>query len=104
MLTLELMTNCKIGRLRLSALFFMVLIVLLISENLNINMTEELILISACQRSLILCAYSISILKVTLTCTNDLTGPKVLIGERMLCNAVTDIFFTSKSKFEKLST
>jgi hypothetical protein len=40
---------------------------------------------------------------LTLTCMNDLTGAKVLIGERILCNAVKDIYFTSKMKFEKLS-
>jgi hypothetical protein len=40
---------------------------------------------------------------VTLTCMNDLTGAKVLIGERILFNAVKDIYSTSKMKFEKLS-
>jgi hypothetical protein len=40
---------------------------------------------------------------LTLTCMNDLTGAKVLIGERILFNAVKDIYFTSKMKFEKLS-
>jgi hypothetical protein len=40
---------------------------------------------------------------LTLTCMNDLTGSKVLIGERILCNAVKDIYFTTKMKFEKLS-
>jgi hypothetical protein len=33
---------------------------------------------------------------------NDLTGSKILIGERILCNAVKDRYFTSKMKFEKL--
>jgi hypothetical protein len=40
---------------------------------------------------------------LTLTCMNDLTGAKVLTGERILFNAVKDIYFTSKMKFEKLS-
>jgi hypothetical protein len=33
-------------------------------------------------------------------CMNDLTGTKVLKGERMLFNAFKDIYFTSKMKFE----
>jgi hypothetical protein len=33
---------------------------------------------------------------------NDLTSSKMLKGERILCNAVIDIYFTSKMKFEKL--
>jgi hypothetical protein len=33
---------------------------------------------------------------------NDLTGAKVLIDERILCNAVKDTHFASKMKFEKL--
>jgi hypothetical protein len=37
-----------------------------------------------------------------LTCMNDLTGAKVLTGERILFDAVKDIYFTSKMKFEKL--
>jgi hypothetical protein len=37
----------------------------------------------------------------TLTYMNDfLTGAKVLIGERILFNAVKNIYFTSKMKFE----
>jgi hypothetical protein len=35
---------------------------------------------------------------------NDLTGAKVLKGKRIRFNAVKDIYFTSKTKFEKLST
>jgi hypothetical protein len=35
---------------------------------------------------------------------NDLTGAKVLKVDRILFNAVRDIYFTSKMKFEKLST
>jgi hypothetical protein len=35
---------------------------------------------------------------------NDLTGAKVLKGERMLFNAFKDINFVSKMKFEKLRT
>jgi hypothetical protein len=31
---------------------------------------------------------------------NDLTGAKVLKGERILFNAFKDIYFTSKMKFE----
>jgi hypothetical protein len=31
---------------------------------------------------------------------NDLTGAKVLKGERILFNAFKDIYFTSKIKFE----
>jgi hypothetical protein len=31
---------------------------------------------------------------------NDLTGAKVLKGERILLNAFKDIYFTSKLKFE----
>jgi hypothetical protein len=38
--------------------------------------------------------YSLSSV-LTLTCMNDLIGAKVLIGERILCNAVKDIYFTS---------
>jgi hypothetical protein len=41
---------------------------------------------------------------LTLTCMNDLTGAKVLIGELILCNAVKDISFTSKMQFKKLNT
>jgi hypothetical protein len=37
---------------------------------------------------------------LTLTCMNDLTGAKVLKGERILFNAFRDIYFTSKMKFE----
>jgi hypothetical protein len=37
---------------------------------------------------------------LTLTCMNDLTGAKVLEGERILFNAFKDIYFTSKMKFE----
>jgi hypothetical protein len=37
---------------------------------------------------------------LTLTCMNDLTGAKVLIGELILCNAVKDIYFTSKMQFK----
>jgi hypothetical protein len=37
---------------------------------------------------------------LTLTCMNDLTGAKVLKGERILFNAFKDIYFTSKMKFE----
>jgi hypothetical protein len=33
---------------------------------------------------------------------NDLTGSKVLMGELRLCNAVKDIYFTSKIKLKKL--
>ena len=33
----------------------------------------------------------------------DLTGSKVLIGERILCIAVKDVYFTSNMKFEKLN-
>jgi hypothetical protein len=39
---------------------------------------------------------------LTLTCMNDLTGARVLMGELLLCNAVKDIYFTNKMKFEKL--
>jgi hypothetical protein len=35
---------------------------------------------------------------------NDLTAAKVLKVERSLFNAVKDIYFTSKMKFEKLGT
>jgi hypothetical protein len=35
---------------------------------------------------------------------NSLTGAKVLKVERILFNAVEDIYFTRKMKFEKLST
>jgi hypothetical protein len=35
---------------------------------------------------------------------NDLTGAKVVKGERILFNAVKDTHFISKMKFEKLST
>jgi hypothetical protein len=35
-----------------------------------------------------------------LTCMNDLTGSKVLIGELILCNAVKDIYFSSMMKFK----
>jgi hypothetical protein len=31
---------------------------------------------------------------LTLTCMNDLTGSKVLIGELVLCNAVKDIYIS----------
>jgi hypothetical protein len=34
---------------------------------------------------------------------NDLTGAKVLKGERILFSAFKVIYFTSKMKFEKLS-
>jgi hypothetical protein len=34
------------------------------------------------------------------TCMNDLTGAKVLKGDRILFNAFKDIYFTSKTKFE----
>jgi hypothetical protein len=34
------------------------------------------------------------------TCMNDLTGAKVLKGERILFNAFKDMYFTSKMKFE----
>jgi hypothetical protein len=37
---------------------------------------------------------------LTLTCMNDLTGAKVLKGERILFNAFEDIYFTKKMKFE----
>jgi hypothetical protein len=40
---------------------------------------------------------------LTLTCMNDLTGAKELIGELLLFNAVKDICFTSKMKFKKLN-
>jgi hypothetical protein len=39
---------------------------------------------------------------LTLTCMNDLTGSKVLKGERILFNAVKDMYFTCQMKFEKL--
>jgi hypothetical protein len=39
---------------------------------------------------------------LTLTCMNDLTGPKVLMGELCLCNAVKDTYFTSKMKLKKI--
>jgi hypothetical protein len=32
---------------------------------------------------------------LTLTCMNDLTGAKVLKGERILFNAVKDVYVTS---------
>jgi hypothetical protein len=35
---------------------------------------------------------------------NDLTGAKVLKGEGILFNAFKDKYFTSKMKFEKLTT
>jgi hypothetical protein len=35
---------------------------------------------------------------------NDLTGAKVLKGERILFNAFKDMYFTRLKKFEKLST
>jgi hypothetical protein len=41
---------------------------------------------------------------LTLTCMNDLSGAKVPKGERILFNAIKDIYFTSKMKFEKLGT
>jgi hypothetical protein len=37
-----------------------------------------------------------------LTCMNDLTGAKVLIGELILFYEVEDLSFTSQMKFEKL--
>jgi hypothetical protein len=36
-----------------------------------------------------------------LTCMNDLTDAKGLIGEQILCNAFKDMYFTCKMKFEK---
>jgi hypothetical protein len=35
---------------------------------------------------------------------NDLTGAKVLMGERILFNAFGDIYFTWQMKLEKLSS
>jgi hypothetical protein len=40
---------------------------------------------------------------LTLTCVNDLTGSKVLIGELILCNVVKDIYLTSMLKLKKLN-
>jgi hypothetical protein len=40
--------------------------------------------------------------KCTLTCMNDLTGAKVLKGERILFNAFKDMYFKSQMKFENL--
>jgi hypothetical protein len=65
-------------------------------------MPQELILISASQRNPILWPYNIPLIKCTLTCMNDLTGAKVLKGERILFNAVKDIYFTSKMKVRKI--
>jgi hypothetical protein len=42
----------------------------------------------------ILQSYTLSSV-LTLTCMNDLSGAKVLLGERILCNAVKDIYLTS---------
>jgi hypothetical protein len=39
---------------------------------------------------------------LTLTCMNDLTGSKVLIGELLLCNAVKGTYFTSMMNFKKI--
>jgi hypothetical protein len=66
--------------------FIYLLIVLMISKILNINMPQEFILISASQRNPIYCdnLYNIRLLKVYAKCMNDLTGAKVLIGERIL--------------------
>jgi hypothetical protein len=41
---------------------------------------------------------------LTLTCMNDLTGSKVLIGELILCNAVKDLYLTRMIKLKKLNT
>jgi hypothetical protein len=67
-------------------------------------MRQELVFISVFQRNPILWPYTIPLVKCTLTCMNDLTGAKVLKGERILFNAVKDIYFKSKMKVENLST
>jgi hypothetical protein len=51
-------------------------------------------------RSIVIFSASLHSEKCTLTCMNDLTGAKVLKGERILFNAFKDIYFTSKMKFE----
>jgi hypothetical protein len=43
---------------------------------------------------------SVTCRSLWVTCMNDLTGAKVLNGERILFNAFKDIYFTSKMKFE----
>jgi hypothetical protein len=53
-------------------------------------MPQELILISA----------SLHSEKCTLTYMNDLSGAKVLKGERIQFNALKDLYFTSKMLFE----
>jgi hypothetical protein len=40
---------------------------------------------------------------LALTCMNDLTSAKVLIGELLLCNAVKDIYFPGMMKFNKFN-
>jgi hypothetical protein len=68
-------------------------------------MPQELILMSASQRNPVLWSYNIPLIKVyAISCMNDLTGAKVLEAERILFNAFKDIYFTTKMKFEKLST
>jgi hypothetical protein len=89
--------------------FIFLSIVLTMSKILNINMPEEFTLISASQRNpdIQYCNPNnrpITLTKNTLTCVNDVTAAKALIGERILCSAVRDIglYFTSKMQFEKL--
>jgi hypothetical protein len=69
-------------------------------------MPQELILISASQRNPIFWSYNVQLRynMCALTCMNDLTGAKVLEGERIMFNAFKDIYFISRMKFEKLST
>jgi hypothetical protein len=39
---------------------------------------------------------------LTLTCMNDMTDSKELIGERILCNAVIDIIFHKYDAIQKI--
>jgi hypothetical protein len=67
-------------------------------------MSEELILISASQRNLVLWPYNIPLIKVYANMYERVDWRKMLIGNRFLLNAVKDIYFTSKMNFEKLGT
>jgi hypothetical protein len=78
-----------------------------LSENIGIFMLKNSDIIKTIKRKLKLIAavfqlYTLSSV-LTLTCMNDLTVSEVLIGERILCNAVKDIYFTNKMQFKKLN-
>jgi hypothetical protein len=62
MLALEPMASVQVERPRLSIIFL--LIILMITNILNINMSQELILVSASQRNPILWPYSVPLIKV----------------------------------------